>query len=147
MIARRVFFSFEYDHDVGRARVVRNSWVAGGKEAAGFVDAPALEALKALGEATIKESIDEQLPRKSVTAVLVGEHTCASRCVAYEVEQGEIHRNELLGIDISKIRDFAGETSERCGELPDGYPFYLWNKGDGHDLGSWIEAAGIAAGK
>lgn len=35
----KVFFSFEYQHDVTRAMVVRNSWVAQGRVAAGFVDA------------------------------------------------------------------------------------------------------------
>ena len=44
-MARRVFFSFEYS-DVSRAMVVRNSWVAQGKVAAGFVDAAAFEELK-----------------------------------------------------------------------------------------------------
>ena len=45
-MARRVFFSFEYRHDVTRAMVVRNSWVTQGKEAAGFVDAAELEEVK-----------------------------------------------------------------------------------------------------
>ena len=35
-MARKVFFSFKYK-DVSRAMVVRNSWVAQGKEAAGFI--------------------------------------------------------------------------------------------------------------
>lgn len=54
----------------------------------------------------------------------------------------------MLGVDISKIKNFSDETTERCGKLPAGYPFYLWNNDDGHkNLGTWIEEAARAAGK
>ena len=56
-MARRVFFSFEYEHDVSRAMVVRNSWVTQGKEAAGFVDAADFEEVKKGGDAAIKRWI------------------------------------------------------------------------------------------
>ena len=56
--------------------------------------------------------------------------------------------NGLLGIDISKIKDLQGNTSERCGKIPNGYDFYLWNNDDGYEnIGSWIEKAATAAGK
>ena len=78
-MARRVFFSFEYEHDVSRAMVVRNSWVTQGKEAAGFLDAAAFETVKSYGDAAVKRWIDGQLEGTSVTVVLVGAHTCSSR--------------------------------------------------------------------
>ena len=41
-----------------------------------------------------------------------------------------------------------GEISDRCGNIPDGYEFYLWNADDGYNnMGDWIEAAATAAGK
>ena len=49
-MARSVFFSFEYG-DVWRAMVVRNSWVAEGREAAGFIDAADFEELERQGDA------------------------------------------------------------------------------------------------
>lgn len=147
-MARRVFFSFEYDHDVFRANVVRNSWVAQGKEAAGFVDAAAFEEVKKGGDAAIKKWIRDQLDGTSVTVVLVGSHTCSSYYVQYEIQQSEAKGNGLLGIDISKIKDIRGNTTERCGQLPIGYSFYLWNNGDGyHNMGDWIEDAAKAAGR
>lgn len=147
-MARRVFFSFEYDHDVTRAMVVRKSWVAEGKESAGYIDAAEFEEIEKQGDAAVEAWIDGQLVGTSVTAVLVGEYTCASKWVRYEIEQSEARGNGLLGIDISKIKNFSGNTSERCGKLPAGYPFYLWNNDDGyHNLGDWIEAAAKAAGK
>jgi MTH538 TIR-like domain (DUF1863) len=145
-MARRVFFSFEYS-DVSRAMVVRNSWVTQGREAAGFIDAADFEELERQGDAAIKAWIDRQLQGTSVTVVLVGSATCTSRWVDYEIEQSKARGNGLLGIDVSKIKDFNGNTTERCGRIPVGYDFYLWNKDDGyHNMGSWIEQAAEDAG-
>lgn len=140
-MARRVFFSFKYK-DVSRAMVVRNSWVTQGCEAAGFVDKADFEKIKKQGDQAIRNWIDKQLEGTSVTVVLVGEKTCASRWVKYEIEQSKKRGNGLLGVDISKIKDLQGNTSERCGEIPKGYEFYLWNNQEGYkNLGSWIEIA------
>jgi hypothetical protein len=146
-MARRVFFSFKYE-DVSRAMVVRNSWVVQGREAAGFVDAADFEKLKKQGEAAIQRWIDGQLSGTSVTVILVGSETCGSRWVKYEIDKSKALGHGLLGIDISKIKDLKGNTSERCGKLPNGYPFYLWNNDNGYqNMGTWIEAAAKAAGK
>ncbi len=146
-MARRAFFSFKYK-DVSRAMVVRNSWVAQGKQAAGFVDAADFEKLKQQGDPAIQRWIDSQLNGTSVTVVLVGQHTCSSRWVKYEIEKSIEIGNGLLGIDVSKIKDLQKSTSERCGQIPKGYPFYLWFKEDGYNnLGGWIEKAAKAAGR
>jgi hypothetical protein len=146
-MARRVFFSFKYE-DVSRAMVVRNSWVIQGREAAGFIDAAAFESLKRQGDAAIKRWIDDQLTGTSVTVVLVGGLTCSSRWVKYEVEQSKYLGHGLLGVDISKIRDLRGGTSDCCGQLPNGYPFYKWNNDNGYqNLGTWFESAAKAAGR
>jgi hypothetical protein len=147
-MARRVFFSFDYD-DVSRAMVVRNSWVTQGREAAGFIDAADFEALEKEGDTAIKNWIDEQLKGTTVTVVLVGGKTCNSRWVKYEIEKSIEKDKGLLGIDISKIPDLDGDTSERCGRMiPKEYSFYLWNKDDGYNnMGDWIEKAAEDAGK
>lgn len=146
-MARKVFFSFKYE-DVSRAMVVRNSWVTQGKEDAGFIDAAEFEKIKKQGDNAIKKWIDNQLEGTSVTVILVGEKTCNSRWVNYEIEKSIEKGNGLLGIDISKIKGFDGKTSERCGEIPKGYKFYLWFKDDGYNnMGDWIEKAAKEAGK
>jgi hypothetical protein len=146
-MARKVFFSFKYE-DVSRSMIVRNSWVAQGKESAGFIDKADFEKVKKQGDAAIKKWIDNQLEGTSVTVILVGEKTCSSRWVKYEIEKSIERGNGLLGIDISKIKDFQGNTSERCGEIPKGYKFYLWNNDKGYDkMGEWIEKAAKDAGK
>ena len=54
----------------------------------------------------------------------------------------------MLGIDISKIKGFDQKTSDRCGQIPAGYPFYLWFKEEGSkNLADWIEKAAKAAGR
>lgn len=145
-MARKVFFSFKYE-DVTRAMVVRQSAVTKGEEVAGFIDKADFEKIKKQGDQAIKNWIDAQLKGTTVTAVLVGAETCASRWVKYEIEQSIKRGNGLLGIDISKIKDFYGKTSERCGKIPVGYDFYLWNNDDGYNkLGDWVEKAAKAAG-
>jgi len=147
-MARRAFFSFKYKSDVSRAMVVRNSWVTQGKEAAGFIDAVDFEKLKKQGDAAIQKWIDGQLNGTSVTVVLVGADTCSSRWVKYEINKSKVIGNGLLGIDVSKIKDLQQNTSERCGKIPKGYSFYLWNNDDGYNnMGDWIEAAAKAAGR
>ena len=146
-MARRVFFSFEY-RDVSRAMIVRHSWVVRGREAAGFTDAAAFERIKVQGSIAIKRWIDRQLIGTTVTVVLVGARTCTSRWVRYEISESKRRGNGLLGVDISKLKDFRGRTAKRCGKLPTGYPFYLWYRDGGYgNLGRWIESAGRAAGK
>lgn len=146
-MSRRVFFSFKYE-DVSRAMVVRNSWVTQGKDAAGFIDAADFEELKKRGDTAIKNWIDNQLKGTSVTVVLVGKETCASRWVKYEIEKSIEIGNGLLGIDVSKIKDLQENTSDRCGKIPKGYSFYLWNNDDGYkNMGDWIEKAAKDAGR
>jgi len=146
-MARKVFFSFKYE-DVSRAMVVRHSWVAQGKEAAGFIDAADFEEVEGQGENAIRNWIDRQLDGTSVTVVLVGAKTCSSKWVKYEIEKSIEIGNGLLGIDISKIKDLQGNTSDRCGQIPKGYDFYLWNNEDGyHKMGDWIEKAAKDAGR
>jgi hypothetical protein len=145
-VARKVFFSFKYE-DVSRAMVVRNSDVIRTDEKAGFIDAADFEKIKKQGDQAIKNWINKQLDGTTVTAVLVGADTCNSRWVKYEIQASVARGNGLLGIDISKIKDFTGNTTERCGEIPSGYPFYLWNNDKGYEnLGSWIDKAAKAAG-
>ena len=145
---RKVFFSFKYKDDVSRAMVVRNSWGTQGKEAAGFIDAANFEKIKRQGDTAIQRWINNQLNGTSVTVVLVGQRTCSSRWVKYEIEKSIEIGNGLLGIDISKIEDLQGNSSQRCGEIPKGYSFYLWNKDDGYNnMGDWIEKAAKQAGR
>jgi len=146
-MARKVFFSFKYD-DVHRAMNVRNSNVIGGVMKSGFIDKADFEKVEREGDKAIQTWIDNQLSGTSVTVVLVGANTHRSKWVRYEIEQSIARGNGLLTIDISKIADMQGNTTDCCSLRASGYKHYLWNKDDGRtNLGAWVEAAAQAAGK
>ena len=136
---------------MSRAMVVRNSWITQGKEATGFIDAAVFGKVEKGGDAAIKRWIREQLEGTSVTVVLVGSHSCSSTYIEYEIQQSSKARgNGLLGIDVSKIKDLNGRTTERCGEIPNPLGLILsleqgrWLRLEG--LGDWIEEAAIEPG-
>ncbi|KVO16516.1 hypothetical protein WJ74_10195 [Burkholderia ubonensis] len=146
-MARKVFFSFKYD-DVQRAMNVRNSNVITGAIKSGFIDKADFEEVERKGDNAIKAWIDKQLEGTTVTVVLVGANTNKSRWVKYEIDQSIARGNGILTIDISKIKDMGGNTTNCCGLRVKGYNHYLWNNGNGRDnLGKWVEDAAIAAGK
>jgi len=146
-MARKVFFSFKYD-DVQRAMNVRNSNVITGAIKSGFIDKADFEEVERKGDNAIKAWIDKQLEGTTVTVVLIGANTNKSRWVKYEIDQSIDRGNGILTIDISKIKDFDGNTTECCSLRVNGYNHYLWNKGNGRgNLGKWVESAAMAAGK
>ena len=146
-MARKVFFSFKYD-DVHRAMNVRNSNVISGVMKSGFIDKADFEKVEREGDIAIRTWIDNQLNGTSVTVVLVGANTHKSKWVKYEIEQSIERGNGLLTIDISKIADLFGQTTECCSLRAQGYKHYLWYKDNGREnLGMWVEAAAKAAGK
>ena len=146
-MARKVFFSFQYE-DVHRAMNVRNSNVIAADTKVGFIDKADFEEVERRGDAAIKKWINDQLHGTSVTVVLVGTTTDKSKWVQYEIEQSIARGNGILTIDISKIADLNGKTTDCCSlRVPDA-PHYLWNKNNGREnLGKWVEAAAKAAGK
>ena len=146
-MARKVFFSFQYE-DVHRAMNVRNSNVIASDTTVGFIDKADFEAVERKGKAAIKKWIDDQLDGTTVTVVLVGATTDKSIWVEYEIEQSKKRGNGILTIDISKIQDLKGRTTNCCSLRVPGAPHYLWNKENGRvNLGTWVEAAAKAANK
>ena len=143
-MARKVFFSFKYD-DVHRAMNVRNSNVIAGAVKSGFIDKAEFEKVQKQGDGAIKKWIDEQLIGTSVTVVLVGEKTNESRWVKYEIEQSIARGNGILTIDISKIKNLDGLTTNCCSLRVPSYKHYLWNNDNGREnLGNWVETAAKA---
>lgn len=146
-MARKIFFSFKYD-DVQRAMNVRNSNVVTGISKSGFIDKADFEKVERQGDKAIKAWIDDQLEGTTVTVILVGANTGKSKWVKYEIEQSIVRGNGILTIDISKIADLRGRTTDCCSLRVPGYKRYLWNNDNGREnLGKWVEAAAIASGK
>lgn len=137
---RKVFFCFEPE-DALRALIVRDSLRAQGHRAAGFIPPSAVFSVTR-HQAAMQDWIDAELEGTSVTVVLVGARTSGDLWVHYVIEKSIERGNAMLGIDVSKIRDLRGNTTERCERLPHGYDFYMWLRDDGANyLDMWIEKA------
>ena len=159
-MARRTFFSFQYERDVWRAGQVRNSWVTKpDRESAGFWDAAAWEEVEKKGEDAIHRWIDNQLNGTSVTVVLISER----KYVGYEIRRSHSRGNGMLGIYIHNMKDSNGYTDTkgknpfdnwstqqngRTVLLSSIYPTYDWVSDNGGDnIASWIETAARKAGR
>lgn len=160
-MARRVFFSFDYDRDIWRASQVRNSQVVKRDDQdVGFIDAAHWEEVKRGGDSAIKAWIDEQLNGTSVTIVLIGSKTSESKWVRYEIERSANKGNRLLGIYIHQVQDENGRSDEKERNpfelftlsrqdgkqvnLAEIIPLYDWVSQDGrNNIAKWIET-GVA---
>ena len=128
-MARRVFFSFDYDRDVWRASNVRNSQNFKSEHGeVGFVDSASWEEVKRKGDEAIKNWIDTQLEGTSVTIVLIGAKTSESKWIKYEIEKSANMGNKLLGIYIHNIRD-QNQRTDMQGTNP--FALFTFTKDNG----------------
>jgi hypothetical protein len=124
-MARKVFYSFDYERDSWRASMVRNIGVVIGSQAA--ID-NAWESVLKTEDAAIRRWINEQLNGRSCTVVLIGAETANSKWVQYEIEQSLATGKGLLGIRIHKLLDqnqqksIAGPNPFEGLSMPDGRP-------------------------
>ncbi|MEM5793558.1 MAG: TIR domain-containing protein [Candidatus Aenigmatarchaeota archaeon] len=156
-MARKVFFSFDYD-DIWAVNVVRNHFVTkGGYLAAGYIDKADFEEIKRKGDDAIKRWIDKQMEDTSVTVVLIGENTYKSKWVQYEIQKSLERKNGLLGIYIHEIRD-PNQPAKEKGLNPfvsfySTYPqlkvrTYNWISDDGYNnFSTWVEEAAKKVGR
>jgi hypothetical protein len=145
-MARRVFFSFDYD-DVWRASTVRNAHVVDGRSRAGFHDFSLWEKVRRKGDAAIERMIDDALKGTSVTVVLIGARTARSRWVRYEIQESLARGNGILGVYIDGLADSQGHRDPRGSApaklLSAGAPCYGYDR---RRFGDWVEKAALDAG-
>ncbi len=162
-MARRVFFTFNYDRDLRRAEIVRDSWVGPDKQAIGFWDTSVWAEAHRRGEDIVKKMILQELTNTSVTVVLIGTETAKNPWVNLAIVQSYKQSHGLMAVHINKISDVKGEIETRGGN-----PFdYIYvNNADGSvshfsqmyltydymdqngylDMGKWIEFNARRAG-
>jgi hypothetical protein len=109
-MARRVFYSFHYQPDCGRAAQVRNMGVIEGNKPASDND---WEKIKAGGDAAIQRWIDGQLEGKSCNVVLIGAGTAGRKWINYEIKKAWDSGKALLGVYIHRLKDFNGNQSAK----------------------------------
>jgi hypothetical protein len=144
-VARRVFFSFDFDGDAGRADRIRGSGALAEANMEGFFrPAEFDEAMKQGSEAT-QRLMQKHLQNTSVTVVLIGAESAKLTWVRYAINQSIEQKNGLLGIYIGHLRDERGRTPMQGLKpmVPAGveFPAYSWD-GDPDRFMGQIAAAG-----
>jgi hypothetical protein len=131
-MTRRVFYSFDYQHDSWRAAMVRNIGVV--QQQRPVID-NRWEEVKRGEDAAIKRWIDEQLRYRSCTVVLIGAKTASCRWIQYEIQRSLDTGKGLLGIRIHQLMDQYQQT------MPAGpNPFELFTLSNGQRLSSHVPA-------
>lgn len=147
-MARRVFFSFDYNY-VWKVNQIRSMPNITGSAAAGFQDASLWEEAKKKEDRVIKQMIDNGLVNTSVTVVCVTYGTTNRKFINYEIDKSLERNNGLVAIQIHHLKDQNGQTGS-AGAIPsqidaNGFKAYKYTNKDA--LARWIEEAIKLAGK
>ncbi|MDT2738019.1 TIR domain-containing protein [Enterococcus pseudoavium] len=161
-MAKRVFFSFDYENDLSRALVVKKNWTLKENEESGFTSKAEFERMKRDGDDVVERWIDKQLSGTAVTVVLIGSETLDSKYVQYEIEKSYERGNAIIAVKIGKVKNLSQQTSlsqsvvkiagkKRDGELLwfdeiiDGEYDYIKNDGY-NNLENWLEEVAVKEG-
>jgi len=148
-MARRTFFSFNYEKDIWRVNQIRNIPQVIGCAAAGFQDASLWEEAKKKGDAAVKRLIDAGLKNTTVTVVCVTFGTAQRKYINYEIDKSLERGNGLVAVQIHHLKDQNGDTVG-AGSIPSqieeaGFKAYKYTTAA--KLAEWIEEAAEIAGK
>ena len=147
-MARRVFFSFHYQH-VWKVNQIRNAPNITGSATAGFVDASLWEEAKKKGVKEIKRMIDKALVNTTVTVVCVTYGTTQRKYINYEIDQSLAKGNGLVAVQIHNLKDQYGNTGSVGATPPqvkaNGFKVYKYTTSA--SFAKWIEEAATLAGK
>ena len=105
-MARRVFFSFNYD-DVAdfKVNVVRNSRaLKNPKYKSTFIDKSLWEEARRKNPSALKWLMDTNLNGTSVTVILIGNNTANRRWVNYEIVKSFVEGKGIMSIHLNRIR-------------------------------------------
>lgn len=109
-MARRVFYSFDYEQDADRVQQVKNM---GKIDSQQILTGNKWEEVRRGGDKAIKKWIDDQMIGKSCLVVLVGTRTADRRWVKYEIKRAWEERLGVVGVRIHGLKNLKGITSKR----------------------------------
>jgi hypothetical protein len=136
-MARRVFFSFNYD-DIMNANIVRQSGQFKSSSETGFYDRSLWEEAETKGESALQRLIDNGLSNTSVTCFLIGEKTYERPWCKYELAKSIEDGKGILGILLPNQTEHGPKWISKYGKV------YSWN----HDkFPGWVEQAAEDAGR
>ena len=101
-MARRVFYSFDYERDAFRVQQVKNMGVLAGQP---ILTSNRWEEVTGGTKRGIKKYIDEQMEGKSCVVVLIGKRTAEREWVQYEIEKAWKEERGLVGVFIHSLAD------------------------------------------
>jgi len=147
-MARRVFFSFDYQY-VWKVNQIRSMPNVIGTTSAGFQDASLWEEAKKKGVTGIKMMIDRALENTSVTVVCVTYGIINRLYINYEIDKSLERGNGLVAIQIHHLKNPDGRIG-LVGQTPpqikaNGFKVYKYADKDA--LARMIEQAAKLAGK
>ena len=147
-MARRVFFSFDYNLD-WKVNQIRSMPNIIGTAAAGFQDASLWEEAEKKSVNSLRLIIDNGLQNTSVTVVCVTYGTSTRRWINYEIDKSLEKGNGLVAIQIHHLRDQNRDTGSP-GAIPkqieaNGFKAYKYSNKE--SLERWIEEAARIAGR
>lgn len=103
MLARNVYFSFDYNRDVHRVNQIRNMSGIQARSAAGFTDATFWNDALKKGDSHIAQIIQEGLKNTVATIVCIGATTAQNKYVEYEINQSLKRGNAIIAITIHHL--------------------------------------------
>jgi hypothetical protein len=113
-MAKSVFYSFHYEHDVHRVQLVRNINALEGQP---LLNSQKWEEVRRRGgDKAIENWIHEQMAYKRGVIVLIGRHTAGRPWVIYEIEKAWADRKPLLGVRIHGLSSLG--TVDSAGADP-----------------------------
>jgi hypothetical protein len=101
-MARKVFYSFEYNADNWRAAQVRSMGVIDGNEPCSDND---WEAVKNGGDPAIEKWIAKQLDSRTCGVVLVGSGTAGRKWITHEIKEAWNGGRGVVGINIHNLKN------------------------------------------
>jgi len=108
-VARKVFYSFNFEEDSHRVAKVKNMGVVEGQT---ILTSNEWEDVEAGGDSAIQAWIDEQMTGKSCIVVLIGANS-STRWVKYEIKKAWEDGRGLMGVHIHNLADLnAIQTSK-----------------------------------
>lgn len=108
-MAKTVFYSFHYKHDVLRVQLVQK---IGALEGQPLLNAQEWETIERQGPEAVQAWIDEQMKYKRAAIVLIGKETARRPWVKYEIEKAWAEGKPLLGVRIHGISSMGTTDAE-----------------------------------
>jgi hypothetical protein len=109
-MARRVFYSFDYERDAIRVQQVKKMGVLAGQP---VLSSNKWEEVTGGTKQGIKRWIDTQISDKSCVVVLIGRRTSERDWVQYEIVKGWNDGKGVVGVYIHNLADMNGKQTAK----------------------------------